>query len=431
MRALPEVEAAAGTILDLSGDANQAKLLDKRRQGHRSGNNPTFGLGVDPRTSGSTRSSSSRARWASGPRPGRARQNTADEQGFAVGDRVQVAADGPRPDVHAHRHREVRRRRARSAARRSRSSTSTTAQRCCTKRRLRRDLGRGEGRRLARRRCSTRSPRSCRRPRDVRTGAEQAQEDGKGVGEFVKYIRYFLLAFGGIALFVGGFVIFNTLSITVAQRTRELATLRTLGASRRQVLRSVVLEAACIGARSPRWSGCVSACRARDGAGGAVRGARPRPAADRAWSFAPRTVVVSLLVGHARDAGREASSRRSGRRASRRSRRSARAACVAKKLSRKTLVVVADPDAARPPRLLVYGMLGSGLGAARADHRDRGSACSALFIGVAAIAPRLVRPLAARRRRARSRAIGGVAGRLARENADAQPGPHRRRPRQR
>ena len=46
-----------------------------------------------------------------------------------------------------------------------------------------------------------------------------------------------------IALFVGAFVIFNTLSITVAQRTREFATLRTLGASRRQVLRSVVLEA--------------------------------------------------------------------------------------------------------------------------------------------------------------------------------------------
>ena len=56
------------------------------------------------------------------------------------------------------------------------------------------------------------------------------------------YIRYFLLGFGGIALFVGAFVIFNTLSITVAQRTREFATLRTLGASRKQVLRSVRLK---------------------------------------------------------------------------------------------------------------------------------------------------------------------------------------------
>ena len=94
---------------------------------------------------------------------------------------------------------------------------------------------------------------------EVRTGAEQAAEDGEGVGEFVTFIRYFLLAFGGIALFVGAFVIFNTLSITVAQRTKELATLRTLGASRRQVLRSVVLEGSS-SASSPRRSASGSAC---------------------------------------------------------------------------------------------------------------------------------------------------------------------------
>ena len=56
-----------------------------------------------------------------------------------------------------------------------------------------------------------------------------------------------LLGFGGIALLVGAFVIFNTLSITVAQRTREFATLRTLGASRKQVMRSVRLEGLVIG----------------------------------------------------------------------------------------------------------------------------------------------------------------------------------------
>ena len=59
--------------------------------------------------------------------------------------------------------------------------------------------------------------------------------------------KYFLLGFGGIALFVGSFVIANTLAITVAQRMRELATLRTLGASRRQVLGSVVLESVVVG----------------------------------------------------------------------------------------------------------------------------------------------------------------------------------------
>src|SRR5262249_53988476 len=80
-----------------------------------------------------------------------------------------------------------------------------------------------------------------------RTGVEQAKEGEKGVARFVKIIRYALLGFGGLALFVGAFVIFNTLSITVAQRTREFATLRTLGASRRQVLRSVMAEALAIG----------------------------------------------------------------------------------------------------------------------------------------------------------------------------------------
>ena len=62
-----------------------------------------------------------------------------------------------------------------------------------------------------------------------------------------KFIQYFLLGFGFIALGVGAFVIFNTLSITLAQRIRELATLRTLGASRRQVRRSVLTEGLAMG----------------------------------------------------------------------------------------------------------------------------------------------------------------------------------------
>jgi putative ABC transport system permease protein len=81
----------------------------------------------------------------------------------------------------------------------------------------------------------------------VRSGAAQAEEDAKDTDEFVSFLRYFLLAFGLIALFVGAFVIVNSLSITIAQRTRELATLRTLGASRRQVRTSVVVEALIMG----------------------------------------------------------------------------------------------------------------------------------------------------------------------------------------
>jgi len=82
---------------------------------------------------------------------------------------------------------------------------------------------------------------------EVRTGTAQAKEDASDTDAFISFLRYFLLAFGLIALFVGAFVIVNSLSITIAQRTRELATLRTLGASRRQVQASVVLEALVMG----------------------------------------------------------------------------------------------------------------------------------------------------------------------------------------
>jgi putative ABC transport system permease protein len=81
----------------------------------------------------------------------------------------------------------------------------------------------------------------------VRTGQGQAAQATKDTSGFLSIFQDFLLAFGGVALFVGSFVIANTLSITIAQRTRELATLRTLGATRRQVLRSVMIEALVIG----------------------------------------------------------------------------------------------------------------------------------------------------------------------------------------
>jgi putative ABC transport system permease protein len=64
---------------------------------------------------------------------------------------------------------------------------------------------------------------------------------------FIDIFRYILLAFGGVALLVGAFIIYNTFAITVAQRVRELALLRCLGASRRQALSSVLVEGLVIG----------------------------------------------------------------------------------------------------------------------------------------------------------------------------------------
>jgi putative ABC transport system permease protein len=81
----------------------------------------------------------------------------------------------------------------------------------------------------------------------VQTGQQQAASDAADTNEFISFLRTFLLAFGGIALFVGSFVIANSLSITIAQRTREFATLRTIGATNRQILGSVVVEALVMG----------------------------------------------------------------------------------------------------------------------------------------------------------------------------------------
>ena len=81
----------------------------------------------------------------------------------------------------------------------------------------------------------------------VKSGDSQAASDAEDTNSFISFLQTFLLSFAGVALFVGAFVIANSLSITIAQRTREFATLRTLGASRRQVLRSVILEALVMG----------------------------------------------------------------------------------------------------------------------------------------------------------------------------------------
>ncbi|MGB5953267.1 MAG: FtsX-like permease family protein [Ornithinimicrobium sp.] len=79
------------------------------------------------------------------------------------------------------------------------------------------------------------------------TGDAVAEESQEAVGQFLDVISTFLIVFAVIAIVVGGFIIANTFTILVAQRVRELALLRALGASRRQVRRSVLLEAALMG----------------------------------------------------------------------------------------------------------------------------------------------------------------------------------------
>ncbi len=81
----------------------------------------------------------------------------------------------------------------------------------------------------------------------VQTGQEAADQQAADITSALSFINILLLVFAGIALFVGIFTIINTFSMLVAQRARELALLRALGATRRQVRMSVLIEAFFVG----------------------------------------------------------------------------------------------------------------------------------------------------------------------------------------
>ncbi|WP_327324045.1 ABC transporter permease [Streptomyces sp. NBC_01210] len=83
---------------------------------------------------------------------------------------------------------------------------------------------------------------------EAQTGKQLADDQARMIEEGLSNLNTMLLAFAAIALFVGVFLIANTFTMLVAQRTRELALMRAVGASRRQVKRSVMLEALVVGA---------------------------------------------------------------------------------------------------------------------------------------------------------------------------------------
>ncbi|HEY3715895.1 MAG TPA: FtsX-like permease family protein [Jatrophihabitantaceae bacterium] len=86
-------------------------------------------------------------------------------------------------------------------------------------------------------------------PADLRakTGDQVRKDDRDAVSQALSFVNIFLLAFGAIALIVGTFIIYNTFSMIIAQRVRELALLRAIGAGRKQVRSSVLFEATIIG----------------------------------------------------------------------------------------------------------------------------------------------------------------------------------------
>src|SRR5439155_11440720 len=130
---------------------------------------------------------------------------------------------------------------------------------------------------------------------EVRTGTEEADRQSRDIRDNLSFLRTFLLAFAVVALFVGAFLIFNTFTITTAQRTRELALLRTLGAKRRQVLRSVLAESLVLGAGGA-LAGLALGIALAPGLKALFKlfGA-DLPAAGMV--VAPRTVIVALVAG--------------------------------------------------------------------------------------------------------------------------------------
>lgn len=129
----------------------------------------------------------------------------------------------------------------------------------------------------------------------VQTG-EEAQDDATAaVTEGLGFITTFLLVFAGVALFVGGFIIVNTFSVLIARRTRELALLRAVGASRRQITVSVLLEAflvGLVGGVAGLALGVVLALGLRE-----LFGVFGFDIPAGSLVVAPRTVVASILIG--------------------------------------------------------------------------------------------------------------------------------------
>jgi putative ABC transport system permease protein len=129
----------------------------------------------------------------------------------------------------------------------------------------------------------------------VRTGAQEAANQTSELEEKLGFLRTFLLVFAYVALFVGAFIIFNTCSITVAQRTREFGLLRTLGASRGQIMRAVVQEGVLLGVVGAVIGlfGGIGLAPALDGLFKAFGADLP----DNGTVLEARTVIVSLGVG--------------------------------------------------------------------------------------------------------------------------------------
>jgi putative ABC transport system permease protein len=288
VRALTEVKAAGGTIAPIA--SNRAEIFGRDGKAVGSGDAPKFGLGNDASLPQFSPLELKTGQWHEGSKQVALDADTAAAQHFKVGDTVTVATLGAK-------HRYTVTGIATFGGLNTLGGATIAIWDLPTAQTLLDKQGRFDGISIAAK--DGTSPAELIRAvgplvpasLEVKDSEQQAAADAKDTNVLVNAIRYFLLGFGAIALFVGAFVIFNTLSITVAQRTREFATLRTLGASRKQVMRSVVIEGFVIGLLAS-----VIGLFAGFGLAkllSAVGGELP----EAGMVFALRTVLVSLALG--------------------------------------------------------------------------------------------------------------------------------------
>ncbi len=249
----------------------------------------------------------------------------------------------------------------------------------------------------------------------VETAEENAARNSDQIREEIGFLRIALLVFAFVALFVGAFLIFNTFSITVAQRIREFGMLRTLGASRGQILGSVVVEALAIGILGALLglAGGYAIAVVLNGLFVALGIDLPTTA----LVTKTRTIVVSLLIG----IGVTLIS--SFIPALRATRVPPIAALLALELpqSRRRGIIVAGLAVLLGLAglgMVAIGLFGGASGGGAAGLIGGGAV--AVLLGVSLFSPRLVRPLASFAGRPLEM-LRRLTGRLARENTQRNP----------
>ena len=401
VRAVPGVGVAEGEI------QGYAQYIDKNGKAVTTGGAPTLGVSFDPNHELSA------LRLVSGHGPNTANQvvmdvGTAQKYGFAVGDHVRILLQGPTRTFTITGL-------ARFGTANNLAGATLAAFNLPTAQRLMGDVGKldainvavasGANKDQVQHTIAGALPQGV----EVVTGQTVVNEATSQINSNLGIFSTALLVFAFIALFVGGFTILNTFSIIVGQRTRELALLRIVGASRRQVFAGVLLEAAIVG---------LVASLIGLGLGVAAAVGLEKLLSGLGFTlpsgsvvFAARTVIVAIVVG----VGVTVVSAISP------ARRAVRIAPVAAVSEQQT-----EDEISFRRRftwgavITVAGVAALAAGLAKPAIQLVGVGAFLIFIGVARLAPAVARPMSSVIGRPLARLLG-VAGKLGRENSMRSP----------